>query len=150
MDPLDTAQEILDAILGYLGFAATVAADRGSRSLQVATSDGALLVGRQGERLEEITHLLNRLLLDRIPEAPRVSVDVEGYLASRDFRLIEEAEAVAARVVATGKPLKLEPMNSYQRRLVHNHFKDHPEVRTWSPEDSARLKRVTISPCAVG
>lgn len=146
MDPLDTAQEILDAMLGYLGFAATVAADRGSRSLHVSTSDGGLLVGRQGERLEEITHLLNRLLLDRIPEAPRVSVDVEGYLASRDFRLIEEAEAVAARVVATGKTLKLEPMNSYQRRLVHNHFKDHPEVRTWSPEDNARLKRISISP----
>jgi spoIIIJ-associated protein len=146
MEPLDTAQEILDSMLGYLGFAATVSSDRASHSLQVATSDGKILIGRHGERLEEITHLLNRLLLDRLPEAPRVSVDIDGYLASRDFRMLEEAETVAARVVATGKTMKLEPMNSYQRRLVHKHFQDHPQIRSWSPEDSARLKRISLSP----
>ncbi len=146
MDPLDTAQEILDTMLGYLGFAATVSADRASNALQVASGDADLLVGREGERLEQIAHLVNRLLLDRLPGAPRIGIDIDGYLASRDFRLIEEAEAVAARVVATGKTLKLEPMNSYQRRLVHNHFKDNPAIRTWSPEDNARLKRISLSP----
>jgi spoIIIJ-associated protein len=89
---------------------------------------------------------VNRLLLDRIPEAPRIHVDVENFLASRDFRMIEEAEEAAARVIATGRSVKLEPMNSYQRRLIHHHFKDHPSVRTWSPEDNARLKRISISP----
>lgn len=146
MDPLETAQEMLDAMLGYLGFVVTISVDRARSTLYVATHDGKLLVGRHGERLEEIQHLLNRLLLDRIPGAPRVQIDIDGYRAARDERMLAEAEEVAARVVATGKTAKLEPMNSYQRRLVHHHFKDHPEVRTWSPEDSARLKRISLSP----
>ncbi len=146
MDPLETARETLDAMLGYLGFVATVSADPESSALHVASHDGKLLIGSRGERLEEITHLVNRLLLDRIPEAPRVHVDIDNYLASRDYRMIEEVEEVAARVLATGRTIKLAPMNSYQRRLIHNHFKDHPSIRTWSPEDTARLKRVSLSP----
>jgi spoIIIJ-associated protein len=146
MDPIEAARETLDAMLGYLGFAATVTADASTLTLHVASHDGRLLIGPRGERLEEMTHLVNRLLLDRIPEAPRIHVDVENFLASRDFRMIEEAEEAAARVIATGRSVKLEPMNSYQRRLIHHHFKDHPSVRTWSPEDNARLKRISISP----
>ena len=148
MDPIEVAQETLDAMLGYLGFAATVTADASNLTLHVASHDGKLLIGPAGERLEDMTHLVNRLLLDRLPDAPRIHVDVENYLASRDYRMIEEAEEAAARVIATGRPVKLEPMNSYQRRLIHNHFKDHPSVRTWSPEDSARLKRISIAPRA--
>lgn len=146
MEPLDAAQEILDAMLGYLGFAAVVTVDPANHSLHVASSDGKLLIGPEGERLEQITHLLNRLLTERYPEAPRVQVDIENYLASRDYRMIEQAEEAAARVIATGATVKLEPMNSYQRRLIHTHFKDHPRIRTWSPEDNARLKRISICP----
>jgi len=146
MDPIEVAQETLDAMLGYLGFAATVTADPANHTLHVASHDGKLLIGPRGERLEEMTHLVNRLLLDRVPDAPRIHVDVDNYLASRDYRMVAEAEEAAARVAATGRAVKLEPMNSYQRRLIHNHFKDHPSVRTWSPEDSARLKRITIAP----
>lgn len=146
-DPLETARETLDAMFGYLGFAASVEADPESGSLNVFTSsDAKLLIGPQGERLEEIQYLLNRIVQDRLPDAPRFKVDIDGYQASRDHRLIEEAEAAATRVLASGEPVKLEPMNSYQRRLVHHHFKDHPRLRTWSPEDSARLKRITILP----
>jgi len=48
------------------------------------------------------------------------------------------------RVRITGRSLQLEPMNSYERRLVHNAFKDDPEVATWSPSDSARIKQITL------
>lgn len=147
MDPLEVAQEVLDTILGYLGFAVTVDIDRESNTLNVATTgDAKLLIGHHGDRLEEIQYLVNRIVQDRLERAPKIKVDIDSYRAARDYRMIEEAEAAAARVLASGKPLKLSPMNSYQRRLVHNHFKDHPELRTWSPNDSARLKRITISP----
>lgn len=145
MDYLDTAQEVLDSMLGYLGFAATVDLDRDAGILNIATtSDAKLLIGHHGERLEEIEFLTNRIVQDRIPDAPRFKIDIDSYRAARDYQMIEEAEAAAARVIASGGSLKLSPMNSYQRRLVHNHFKDHPEVETWSPQDSARLKRITI------
>ncbi|MEM9281473.1 MAG: R3H domain-containing nucleic acid-binding protein [Verrucomicrobiota bacterium] len=145
MDHLDVAQEVLDSILGYLGFPVTVEVDRTSSTLNVATSDPKLLIGHHGDRLEEIQYLVNRIVQDRIPEAPRFRVDVDSYRAAQEFRIIEEADSAAARILAGGKAVKLQPMNSYQRRLIHNHFKDHPEIKTWSPSDSARLKRITIS-----
>ena len=44
----------------------------------------------------------------------------------------------------SGRSLQLEPMNSYERRIVHNAFKDDPDVATWSPSDSARIKQITL------
>ena len=46
---------------------------------------------------------------------------------------------------ATGRPLTLDPMNSYERRLVHTAFKDDPEIATSSPADDARIKRITLA-----
>jgi len=46
----------------------------------------------------------------------------------------------------SGRPIQTEPLNSYDRRLVHNAFKNDPDVTTWSPPDDARLKRITIKP----
>lgn len=146
MDPLDLAQETLDTLLGYLGFIVSISPDPEHATLHVASRDGGLLIGKDGERLEAITHLLNRILQIRQPGAPRVQVDIAGYLATRDYRIIEEAEAVAAKVIAIGRTLKLDPMNSYQRRLIHHHFKDHPSIRTWSPEGGARHKCISLSP----
>ena len=147
MDHLEVAQEVLDSMFGYLGFAVSVEIDRDRSLLNVATSsDAKLLIGHHGDRLEEIQYLANRIVQDRIPDAPRFKIDIDSYRAAREYKMIEEAEAVAAVLIATGKPQKLAPMNSYQRRLIHNHFKDNPEIRTWSPEDSARLKRVTLLP----
>lgn len=146
MEPIDDAPEILDTMLGYLGFATRISVDRSNQTLHVGSGDGPYLIGPGGERLAAITHLLNRLLLERHPGAHHVQVDIDGYLATRDHRMLEEADAVAARVLATGRTLKLEPMNSYQRRLIHTHFQNHPGVRTWSPADASKLKRISISP----
>ena len=112
----------------------------------MTSGDGPLLIGENGERLEEIQHLLNRIVLDHDKTAPHVHVDIENYRATRDHRLIEEADEIASRVIATGRTVKLEPINAYQRRLIHLHFKDHPAIATWSPCDDARIKRISLSP----
>lgn len=145
MEALELAHETLDTILGYLGFTVEIDADSDRSTLRVSSHDSRLLIGDRGMRLDDIAHLVNRVVLNHLPDAPRIHVDIDNYRASRDYHMIEEAEQIAARVMATGKTIKLEPMNSYQRRLIHNHFKDHPQIRTWSPEDSARLKRISLS-----
>jgi spoIIIJ-associated protein len=146
MDYLDVAQEVIDNMLGYLGFAVKVEVDRENRTINVNSGDPNLLIGHRGDRLEEIQYLANRIVQDRISDAPKFRVDVDFYRASLEERMIEEAEHVAAKVINTRESAKLEPMNSYHRRIIHNHFKDHDQVRTWSPKDSARLKRITIIP----
>ena len=45
-----------------------------------------------------------------------------------------------------GRPIQTDPLNSYDRRIVHNAFKDDPEIGTWSPPDDARVKRITLRP----
>jgi spoIIIJ-associated protein len=57
---------------------------------------------------------------------------------------VQRVRELAERVRISGRSLQLEPMNSYERRLVHNAFKDDPDVATWSPSDSARIKQITL------
>src|SRR5690606_5987860 len=102
--------------------------------------------GRRGETLEQVQFLLNRVLQAEDHNAPRVQVDVEHYRLMKVDDLVARVKHLAESVKATGLPVQLEPMNSYQRHIVHNAFKDDPEVMTWSPADDARLKRITLKP----
>jgi len=141
-----TPLEILDTMLGYLGFVVEIQEQErdGQLVLQVITSDPETLIGRKEEVLNDLQFLVNRILLAQDKSAPRVIVDVQHHRVMRDDRLIEKVRQMAASVRASGISVQTEPLNSYDRRLVHNAFVDDPEVTTWSPKDDARLKRVTI------
>lgn len=148
MEPISIAREILDTMLGYLGFVATIEPDDShpDGGLQIITHEPKLLIGRHGERLEDIQYLVNRLLQARIPDAPRIRVDVDHYRATQEHQMIREAEHLAEQVIASGRPAKLPPMNSWFRRVIHQHFANHPRVDTTSPDDRARVKCITITP----
>ena len=116
----------------------------GNLTLQIYTEESRRLIGRDGETLEAIQFLLNRLLQAKDKDAGKVIVDCEHYRSMREDRVVQRVRELAARVRITGRSLQLEPMNSYERRLVHNAFKDDPDVATWSPSDSARIKQITL------
>jgi spoIIIJ-associated protein len=73
-------------------------------------------------------------------------VDVNHFRDRKDDSFLNQVRSVADKVRSSGQAIKLDPMNSYQRRLVHNLFKDDPSIRTWSPEDESRMKRITLLP----
>jgi spoIIIJ-associated protein len=141
-----TAREILDTILGYLGFAFEIkeATRDGCPVLQIYTSDAALLIGRHEQTLDDLQFLVNRILQARDAGQPRVIVDVEHHRDMRDDALIQKAQHLADAVRNSGRPIQTEPLNSYDRRLIHNVFKDDPDIMTWSPSDEARIKRITL------
>ena len=142
-----TPKELLDTILGYLGFVVQIEEmqnEAGNSVLQIYTEESRRLIGRDGETLEAIQFLLNRLLQAKDKEASKVVVDCEHYRSMREDRIVQRVRELADRVRITGRSLQLEPMNSYERRLVHNAFKDDPDVATWSPSDSARIKQITL------
>jgi spoIIIJ-associated protein len=141
-----TPKDLLDTLLGYLGFAVQIEELEGEHGLvlQIYTSDADLLTGPNDETLEDLQYLLNRLLQAENPDAPRVTVDVEHRRAMRNDRLIEKMRAIAGLVKERGKPLQTEPLNAYDRWLVHQAFKDDPEIQSWSPDDHARMKRITL------
>lgn len=142
LNPKDT----LDTMLGYLGFVCEIkefTTEQGL-TLQVYTPEKERLIGRHGETLEDIQFLLNRLLQAKDKEAPRVQVDVEHYREMREDGLVQKARQMAELVRKTGRPFFLDPMNAYDRRIIHNAFKDDPEIMTWSPPDDTRMKRITL------
>ena len=143
-----TPKDLLDTMLGYFGFVVDIEEttnEGGNATLQIYTEESRRLIGRNGETLEAIQFLLNRLLQARDKDAEKVIVDCEHYRSMREDRIVQRVRELAERVRITGRSLQLEPMNSYERRLVHNAFKDDPEVAPRGARpDSARIKQITL------
>src|SRR3954462_9812713 len=139
-------RETLDTMLGHLGFVCEIeeSQDEHGYHLQVYTAEKDRLIGRNGALLEDIQLLLNRVLQAKDKQAPKVQVDIEHWREMKDDSLAHRVQKIGEIVRQTGRPYHLEPMNAYERRIVHNAFKDDPEIATWSPPDDARLKRVTL------
>lgn len=151
MNAATEAREILEIMLRHLGYTAevTVETDGDLSGLQVTVADGkaaSALTGKRGERLDDLQHLVNKLLHQKVPDSPRVRVDVNHFRGQKDDEFLSDIRRCADKVRSTGQPWKLDPMNSYQRRLVHTLLKDDPDIKTWSPEDDSRMKRITLLP----
>jgi spoIIIJ-associated protein len=139
-------KELLDTMLGHLDFSFEIKEfeNPNGLTLQIYSPEKERLLGRRGETLEEIQLLLNRMLQAKDKDAPRVVVDVEHWREINDDHLLQRVKQLADIVRSSGRPYQLEPMNSYQRRIIHNAFKNDPDVMTWSPPDDARIKRITL------
>jgi spoIIIJ-associated protein len=141
-----TPKEVLDTILGYLGFVVEIQEQErdGHPVLQILTHEPEQLIGRRDVVIDDLQYLVNRVLVAQEPPGPRVLVDVEHHRAMRDDTLVEKVRHLAQAVRSTGRPIQTEPLNSYDRRIVHTAFKDDPQIATWSPQDDARMKRITL------
>ena len=148
MTPVDAAKKILDTMLGHLGFHVNIEIQDSEEGpcLQMITNEAQYIVGKEGERLDDLQYLVNRVLKKHFPKAPRIRVDCEHYRAIQEDKLSEEVRGVAERVKSTGKTFTMRPLNAYYRRLVHNALVDHPEVESVSPEGEERLKQIIIRP----
>lgn len=142
----EAAKKILDTMLGHLGFPVNIEVQESEEGpcLQILTSESEALIGNDGDRLDDLQYLVNRVLRKHFPDAKRYKIDCEHYRAIQEDHLIEEIKGVAERVKATGKSVKFRPLNAYYRRLVHNALVDDPEVKSISPKSDERLKRITI------
>jgi len=116
----------------------------GRHVLNIRTREAGRLIGRDGHTLEDLQYLLNRILNRNEESALNVIVDVEGYRQKEKQDFIGHIRELADDVRRTGQPIALDPMNSYDRRLVHQAFADDIDIATQSEEGSARLKRITL------
>lgn len=140
------AQEILDSLLGLLGFVADVERETKDDmiTLQIFSGEAELLIGKGGERLDDIQYLVNRLLHARLGDVGRVRVDAGHYRVMREERFLAQVEELAEKVRYTGKSQSTRPLNAYFRRLVHEAFREDPGIRTESENSRRPLKRVTL------
>ena len=143
-----TPKEVLDTILGHLGFVVEIEEElrEGHLILQIRTNVPQRLIGRREETLESLQFLVNRLLISQNNEAPRVVLDVEHHRSMRDESFLQRIHQLAEAVRIDGRPVETEPLNSYDRRLVHNAYRDDMELMTQSQQIEEKIKRITIRP----
>ena len=142
-------KDILEKILTSLGFAATVEEHKleDGYLLDVKTGEAGRLIGRQGQTLADLQYITNRLLFQQDPNSPKAMVDVGGYRAQAREALVKKAQDAAEKVRRWGDAVELEPLNAFDRRVVHHTLKDDPDVETHSVEvDGMDKKAILLRP----
>ena len=139
-------KETLEKILVSLGFPAVVEEHRleAGLLLDVKTDDAGRLIGRQGQTLADLQYITNRLLFQQDPSSPKVTVDVGGYRAQAREALVKKAKDAAEKVRRWGDAVELEPLNAFDRRIVHHALKDDPDVETHSVEVEGTEKKAIL------
>ena len=139
-------QATLEKLLGLLGFSAMVERHpmEDGLLLDVKTEDSGRLIGRQGQTLSDLQYITNRLLFQQDPSTPKVMVDVGGYRAQAREALVRKAKEAAEKVRRWGDVVKLEPLNAFDRRIIHQALKDDPGIETHSVEVEGTDKKAIL------
>lgn len=136
----------LEKTLELLGFAATVDErpyDDGLL-LDIKTDDPGRLIGRQGRTLSDLQYVINRLCHTQDPATPKITVDVGGYRTAAQEAITKLALEAAEKVRRFGDIMELEPMNSFERRLVHQALRNDADVETQSVEVEGTDKKAIL------
>ena len=138
-EALATGREILEQLVSLMGYEARVEVAEGptARITVYGANDDeqealGALIGRKGERLSALQHLVNLMLSRRMGTWTRVLVDVEDYRGRRERQVVEVATRAAEHVLESGQMLQLEPMSALERRWVHLALRDMEGIATQS------------------
>jgi spoIIIJ-associated protein len=146
-DTLNDAKGVLEELLRLMGLPGSVEIVTGGETarLNVSGSDMGVLIGRRGEKLASLQHLVNLIVAKKEGEYNRIAVDVENYRGRREEQLRDVADRAAKRVIQTGKIIQLEPMPAVERRIVHMALVENPKVRTQSVGVEP-MRRIVVLP----
>ncbi len=141
-------KELLTNVLDLMDLSCqvTVRAEDDMHIVQVDTvgADG-LLIGKKGQNLEALEHLLRRMVGKQLRRSVRLEVDIGGYRERRVTALENKAASMASRVKSSGKEMQVEPLSAAERRIVHLALVGDPQVKTYTVGDGD-LKSVVIAP----
>ena len=137
-----TATEFLEGLVAAMGLEADVKVElEPDRAvIDVTGEDLGLLIGRRGQTLDALQELVRAAVQRRLRARARLLVDVEGYRARRRASLAEYARAMAMRAKERGTEIELEPMNSYERKIVHDAVADIDGATSFSEGDEPDRK----------
>jgi spoIIIJ-associated protein len=101
-------------------------------AVDLVGSNLGMLIGRRGDTLDAIQHITNYAVNHGQGKRIRINVDAENYRKKREESLVRLAEKVAGKVVKTRRNITLEPMNAYERHVIHAALQDYPDITTYS------------------
>lgn len=146
---IDVALRILRDLLGFFD-AGDAPIDEydgedGELILDVSAPDLAVLIGRHGRTLDSFQSIFSLLVSRKLGFRYPFVVDIEGYKSRRQDKIADMAHRAAARAIKIGESVSLQPMNAYERRLVHIALRDDDRVETHSEGDDPD-RHVVVSP----
>ena len=118
--------------------------DKTGLNVEISNENLGFLIGYRGETLYAFQSILSAIAGKDIDKKVRVILDIEGYKAKREKTLEELAEKVAKTVIRTRKPVKLEPMQAYERKIIHSKLQQNDKVQTESIGEEPN-RRIVIS-----
>lgn len=144
-----TIKEKAASLLKDIGFEAEVIVTKRGPAyvVNLSAETPALLIGREGETLQSIQHVLRLMLRGDIERDEALVVDVNGYKDKKAGIIEREAHAAATRVRESGKAEELGPYNSYERRIIHSAIGNIADVTSESKGEGAK-KTVVITKTA--
>lgn len=140
----EVAGEFVRGLIGAMGIEAEVstAATETNATIDVAGDDLGLLIGRRGQTLDALQEITRTAVQRRLRSRVRLLVDVEGYRARRRDSLAEYARSMAERAKARGTEIELEPMNAYERKIVHDAVAEVEGASSFSEGEEPQRKVV--------
>ena len=144
---LDTAREFISKILDTFELENSVEMELKDNVLTINVNGDenrlGILIGKRGVTLDSIQYILNLIVNKKSSRYIRVNLDSSGYREKRKETLINLAKKMANKVTKTGRSVKLEPMNSYERKIIHTALQDYEGVLTHS-EGKDPFRKVVI------
>ena len=137
----------VSGLLEHLGIQAEIeitARENGGVNVNLSGSNMGAVIGRRGETLDAIQHLTNYAVNRGSDKHMHISVDAESYRAKREESLVRLAEKMAAKAIKYKRSMALEPMNSYERHVIHTALQDYEGVTT-SSTGTEPNRRVVVS-----
>ncbi len=144
----DVAKKFLDDVFAAMKMEVSVSAkyDEAEKELEVNLTgdDMGILIGKRGQTLDSLQYLVSLVVNKGQEEYVRVKLDTENYRQRRKATLENLAKNVAYKVKRTKRPVSLEPMNPYERRIIHSALQDDKYVTTYS-EGEEPFRKVVVA-----
>ena len=137
----------VSGLLEHMGIQAEIeitARENGGVNVNLSGSNMGAVIGRRGETLDAIQHLTNYAVNRGSDKHMHISIDAESYRAKREESLVRLAEKMAAKAIKYKRSMALEPMNSYERHVIHTALQDYEGVTT-SSTGTEPNRRVVVS-----
>ena len=146
-DKYEKIRSFLSGLLERMGTEAEIEIterENGGVNVNLSGENMGAVIGRRGETLDAIQHLTNYAVNRGSDKHMHISVDAESYRAKREESLVRLAEKMAAKVIKYKRSMALEPMNSYERHVIHTALQNYEGVTT-SSTGTEPNRRVVVS-----
>lgn len=101
----------------------------------IDSTNMGIIIGKRGSTLDAIQYLVSLAINKDTPDYVRVVIDIGGYRKKREITLQRLAKRMADKAIKNGRPVKLEPMNPYERRIIHFTLQNYKGIKTYSEGD---------------